>query len=418
MVGPRFGRFRRKDEDTLRVDAASAFGSNSHASNGGHASGQAGTEVVLEQVVVDSRGGKSLTKLSQRSNANASVYSQGSVELGSVAEQPSLSFNDNGFPSGMPRFHEDEDEDEVSMDPSRSEQVTESSVVPDVSQQQQQSQQPPEHGGNSLGASSVSVEVGAGSGNGIGSDNPVADELSDEEDYAESIPGHSSSEMIAGCFILWFGWYGFNVGSTQGLSSSVLVKTASRISLTMTLCPAAAAVTSSLYHRFISATNTWCLDRMANAMLCGLVAVTAPCAVIDAWSGVILGIVSCFTYEFASTQVVRLRIDDPVDGFAVHGCGGMLGLIWCGLFAKPSHLEPMGYHGDYPGLFMGGGFGLLGVQLLGGLYLITVACLGALLVFTPLKMSGRLRVSLHDELMGLDIAKHGGSAYPEWHKIT
>lgn len=157
---------------------------------------------------------------------------------------------------------------------------------------------------------------------------------------------------------------------------------------------------------------------MANAMLCGLVSVTAPCAVIDAWSGVILGIFSCFVYEFASYQVVRFRIDDPVDGFAVHGCGGMLGLIWCGLFAKPSHLSPMGYHSDYPGLFMGGGFGLLGVQLVGGIYLITVASIGALLVFIPLKMTGRLRVSLHDELMGLDIAKHGGPAYPEWHKIS
>merc|ERR1719247_2192444 len=114
--------------------------------------------------------------------------------------------------------------------------------------------------------------------------------------------------------------------------------------------------------------------------------------------------------------MICLKVDDPVDGFAVHGCGGMLGLLYTGLFAKQKFLGPLGYNENSYGLLMGGDGSLLAVQFTGMLFLITLSSIGALLVFLPLRSTGRLRVALTDELMGLDIAKHGGPAYPEWSK--
>jgi len=230
--------------------------------------------------------------------------------------------------------------------------------------------------------------------------------------------GHNTLQMVAGVFLLWYGWYAFNVGSNISLSKPAHIAAAARTSVSMTLCTSTAVICSALLHRFCSTSQSsahWDIHKICNALLCALVTVTANCAVIQGWAAIVLGMLACLSYEGACRLLLRLRIDDPVDGFAVHGVGGFLGLLGAGLFAKESYLVDLGYS-DHAGLFYGGGLQLLGVQIVGALYLVAIALLGSVLTFGPLSRFGRLRVQLTEEIMGLDLAKHGGYAYPEWQK--
>lgn len=404
MLGFRFGRFTPPNSagaDPYLATAqpgATINGEGSNSSALTSSRDQNNASMVSLDTVLDHRGNTTVVQRIPHGGVTIKPASTTDVELGGVLGPSSASERVSGFPSGMPR---DQDDDQVDED-----EETENETATQSTSAIQSSR------GHSHPAGPV------GSGNGSGVTPTQADGASSATGEWESVPieGHSATEMVAGTFILWYGWFAFNVGSVQAISESELVRTAARISLTMTLAPAAAGLTSCLMHRFVLETNFWCLDRMCNAVLCALVAVTGGCAVIDAWCGVLLGVVACVVYELSSHMMVRFRLDDPVDGFAVHGCGGALGIIWIGLFAKPSHLATMGYSTCCPGLFMGGGFDLLGVQLVGLLYVIAITVVAGLLVFLPLSLTGRLKVSLLDELAGLDVAKHGGSAYPEWDK--
>lgn len=212
-----------------------------------------------------------------------------------------------------------------------------------------------------------------------------------------AIPGHSLTIGALGCFILWFGWYGFNGAACVTLNDGV--GSLASVFMTTTIAPAVAACVTMIL--------TWIKDgkpdvsMTLNATLAGLVGITAGCACMDALGATVVGVVSGILVVVAVEFIdKKLHVDDPVGAVAVHACNGMWGGLACGLFATDG------------GLFYGGGFHQLGVQALGvfsiALYTIVVMSV----VFVILKKTIGLRVSAEEEIGGLDSYEHGlESAY-------
>ena len=220
-----------------------------------------------------------------------------------------------------------------------------------------------------------------------------------------AIPGHSITLGALGVFILWFAWYGFNGAAAEDGARL------GQILLTTTIAPAVAPVTCMIF--------TWIkngkpdVSMCLNASLAGLVAVTAGCADVDAIGSAIIGIVSGILVVVAVEFVdIKLKIDDPVGAFAVHGVNGMWGGLAVGLFATGNGQDGI------TGLFYGGGFAQLGKQALGILCVAswTVVCM--IIVFTVIKKTIGLRVTKEEEMKGLDICEHGlVSAYADFMPI-
>lgn len=220
-----------------------------------------------------------------------------------------------------------------------------------------------------------------------------------------AIPGHSITLGALGVFILWFAWYGFNGAAAEDGARL------GQILLTTTIAPAVATVTTMLF--------TWIkngkpdVSMCLNASLAGLVAITAGCADVDAIGAAVIGIVSGIFIVVAVEFVdIKLKIDDPVGAFSVHGVNGMWGGLAVGLFATGN-----GQNG-VTGLFYGGGFAQLGKQALGIVTIVawTVVCM--IIVFTIIKKTVGLRVTKDEEMKGLDICEHGLiSAYADFMPI-
>ena len=216
-----------------------------------------------------------------------------------------------------------------------------------------------------------------------------------------AFPGHNIPLGALGCFILWFGWYGFNGAATT--SNDQLAS----VFLTTTVAPALATVTVLI--------ATWVLygkpdvSMCLNASLAGLVAITAPCDLTDALGAAIIGIVSGLLVIFAVWFLDnKLHVDDPVGAVAVHMMNGIWGTIAVGLFATKS--APL--NDTYVGLFYGGGFKLLGIQLLGLISVIAWTAVTITLAFLAIKATIGLRVTEEEEIVGLDSKEHGlASAY-------
>ena len=202
-----------------------------------------------------------------------------------------------------------------------------------------------------------------------------------------AFPGHSLTLGALGCFILWFAWYGFN-----GAAASDPTQLA-QILGTTTIAPAVATFACMLF--------TWIrngapdVSMCLNASLAGLVGITAGCANVDALGATIIGLVDGILVVIAVEFIdQKLKIDDPVGAVAVHGCNGLWGTVAVGLF-------------DYNnGVFYGGGFHQLGVQVLGVVCIAAYTAVAMTIVFTILKHTIGLRVSAEEEIMGLDIAEH------------
>lgn len=207
------------------------------------------------------------------------------------------------------------------------------------------------------------------------------------------LPAHNLHLAFLGTFILWFGWFGFNPGSTlTGLDLNI-----ARIAVTTNLAAAAGGVTGILLTMFKYGKAD---PSMAmNGALGGLAAITAGCAFVGPGSAVIIGAVAGTLVVLAVSVFDRIRADDPVGAIAVHGVGGTWGTIALGLFASEG------------GLFYGGGAGLLGVQALGVLTVSAFAFTATFLVFSALKKTVGIRVSADVEFEGLDINEHGIPAY-------
>lgn len=214
---------------------------------------------------------------------------------------------------------------------------------------------------------------------------------------ANAIPGHSITLGALGVFILWFGWFGFNPGSTLAATDLSI----GRIAMTTNLAAAAGACVVMIITWFRYKKPD--VSMTLNGALGGLVAITAGCAVVSLWGAVAIGAIAGFVIVFAVEFVEKvLKIDDPVGAVSVHGLCGVTGTLLVGLF------------GTEAGLFYGGGFQQLGIQAV-GVAAVAIWTLGTTFVlFKVLKHTIGLRVTKAEEVMGLDIGEHGTEAYADF----
>ncbi len=216
----------------------------------------------------------------------------------------------------------------------------------------------------------------------------------DKDGKPKAILGHSMTLGALGVFILWFGWYGFNGAAATSTDNLA------QIFLTTTIAPAVATCATMIF--------TWIkngkpdVSMCLNGSLAGLVAITAPCADVDAVGSVIIGLVAGLLVCFGVWLLdYVLKIDDPVGAVAVHGCNGIWGTLAVGLFATGN-----GQNG-ITGLFYGGGFKQLGIQALGAVAVIAWTAAVIFITFFIIKKTKGLRVSRHEEVVGLDATEHG-----------
>ena len=216
-----------------------------------------------------------------------------------------------------------------------------------------------------------------------------------------AFPGHNIVVGALGVFILWLGWYGFN-----GAACTSVDQLAS-VFVTTTIAPSVATVVTMIFTwiKYGKPDVSMCL----NASLAGLVAITAPCDVTDAFGAIVIGAVAGLLVCFGVWLLdYKLHIDDPVGAVAVHMLNGIWGTLATGLFATPTAPG----NDSCVGLFYGGGFELLGIQFIGFISVAAWACIGMIIVFGIIKAIFGLRVSEEEEIEGLDSTEHGlASAY-------
>jgi Amt family ammonium transporter len=228
---------------------------------------------------------------------------------------------------------------------------------------------------------------------------------------ANAIPGHNMPYAVLGTLILWFGWFGFNPGSTLGVVSGGHVGFFGYVALTTNLAAAAGGLGGICVAWLVLRKPD--VSMMLNGVLAALVAITAACGFVAPWAAVVIGFVAAGVAVVAVPVVERLGIDDPIGAVAVHGLAGVWGTLATGLFALPSLAATVGVgHG---GLLYTGSPYQLGVQAL-GLVAVGVFTFGA--SYGSLWMLNRLwgiRVEPHVETAGLDVAEHGMWGYPEFY---
>jgi len=222
---------------------------------------------------------------------------------------------------------------------------------------------------------------------------------------SNAIPGHNIALAALGVFILWFGWFGFNPGSTLSASSPAI----STIAVNTAVAAAAGAFSAMLFvwtrYRKPDASMTF------NGALAGLVGITAGCALVSPVSAIIIGIL-CGVIVSISIDLFdkKFRIDDPVGAISVHGICGFFGTLFVGLFAQSEYASLAGFEG-VNGLFFGGGGRLLLTQFTGAISVFAWTFGLMFALFFIMKKTVGLRVSREEELKGLDIEEHGMEAY-------
>ena len=223
---------------------------------------------------------------------------------------------------------------------------------------------------------------------------------------AQRIPGHSVTLMALGVLILWFGWFGFNAGSTvSGNDQSIAI-----IFITTNLAAAAGAIGAML----ISYTLWKRFDvyMTLNGVIAGLVAITAGCANMGPSMAILTGLIGGFVVVLAANFLENtLKIDDPVGGIAAHGFTGAWGTIAVGLFAQEEF-------GGINGLFFGGGAGQLGAQIVGVAAAFVFVFTSSFIVFKLIDSVIGMRVSSEEEETGLDVSEHSASGYPDFTNVT
>lgn len=239
-------------------------------------------------------------------------------------------------------------------------------------------------------------------------------------DEPNDIPGHSTPLAILGTFALWFGWYGFNPGSTFGVSTADSGEVAALVAVNTTLAACAGALSAMFTSTWLdyrsTGLHTYDLAYTMNGLLTGLVAITAGCAAVHSWAAVVIGIVAGWIYLAASKMLVKLRIDDAVDAIPVHMFGGIWGLIATGLFSAPDLMEKAYGQSDHVGWFYewgrgSGNFTLLGIQLIGILFITGWTVVLMYPFFYVLDFFASLRVDPLEEYAGMDISRHRGPGY-------
>ncbi len=230
----------------------------------------------------------------------------------------------------------------------------------------------------------------------------------DKDGKPRAIPGHSIALAALGVFILWFGWFGFNPGSTCNAHHLRIAV----IAVNTNLAAAAAAVAALLVAKW--KTKKWDTGMALNGAVAGLVAITAPCAWVEGWAAIVIGLIAG-VLMYASVKFLESKgIDDPVGTISVHGTCGLWGLLSIGFFAD-------GTYGNYAveppfatGLFYGGGGGQLLAQFISIVVVFAWAFGIGYLMFKLMDKAFGIRVSPEVELQGLDIPEHGTPAYPDF----
>ncbi|MBP6471594.1 MAG: ammonium transporter, partial [Chloroflexi bacterium] len=218
-----------------------------------------------------------------------------------------------------------------------------------------------------------------------------------DKKFGHSIRGHNITLAALGTFILWFGWFGFNPGSQLAADPQAI----SLIVVTTDFAATTGAIVAMFLAYFI--TKKWDVSMAMNGALAGLVAITAPCAFVTPGAALMIGAIAGAIAYFGVDLLERLKIDDPVGAFSVHGLAGIFGVLAVGIWGV-----------DGLGLLHGGGFTQLGVQAVGVLACTLWTLPLAFVMFFIIDKVIGLRVSAEVEDNGIDMAYHGIGSYPEF----
>ncbi len=214
------------------------------------------------------------------------------------------------------------------------------------------------------------------------------------------LAGHSIPLASLGVFILWFGWFGFNAGSTLAVSDGSLI---GRVAINTNLAAALGGITAmATVWKRIGKPD---LSMAMNGALAGLVGVTAPCAFIEPWAALVIGAIGGYIVVRGVELLDKLQIDDPVGAFPVHGMGGIWGTIAVGIFGK----ESLGL--AHEGFVYSGNPMQIGVQMVGIVSIAVFIIVSMGIVFKLIDLTIGLRITKDEELRGLDIGEHGMEAY-------
>jgi len=219
------------------------------------------------------------------------------------------------------------------------------------------------------------------------------------------IYGHNMSLVTLGGLVLWFGWFGFNPGSTMAVGDGSAI---AHVAVT-TNTAAAAAILSSTFMSWVIQKKPD-LSMIINGALAGLVAITAPCAFVSVGSSAIIGLVAGVLVVLAVMMFDRLKTDDPVGALSVHLVNGIFGTLAVGLFAQ----DKITGTATGSGLFFGGGLKLLASQAIGVVAVGAFTFVLALVVWYVIRLVMGMRVSREEEIAGLDLGEHGMKAYPDF----
>ncbi|MCA9890196.1 MAG: ammonium transporter [Anaerolineae bacterium] len=219
-----------------------------------------------------------------------------------------------------------------------------------------------------------------------------------------SAPRPSNFGLAAlGTFILWFGWYGFNVGSTLGAGD---LNALGLVAVNTTLAACAGAL-SAMFWVYLFKGGKWDLGFMLNGSLAGLVGITAGCAFVSPIASIIIGITAGIAVVLAVDVVEAAKVDDGVGAFAVHGVGGMIGSLAIGFWGLPELTGTAG------GLLVGGGVDLLVSQIIGVAWVAVFAVVTGSIMFGAIKALGLLRMPAAADAVGIDVYEHGASVWPD-----
>jgi Amt family ammonium transporter len=230
----------------------------------------------------------------------------------------------------------------------------------------------------------------------------------DRDGKPNAIPGHNLAYVTLGVLILWFGWFGFNPGSTLSVDFGGIGFFA-YVALNTNIAAACGAIGGVATAWLVLRKPD--LSMMLNGVIAALVAVTAACAFVSPWAAIVIGLVAGSIAVLGVLLVERLRIDDPVGAVAVHGMAGVWGTLSLGLFALPSQAASLAT--GTGGLVYTGSFHQLGTQALGLAAVGGFTFAASFLVLWTMKRAFGIRVEERVETAGLDVSEHGMWGYPE-----
>lgn len=219
------------------------------------------------------------------------------------------------------------------------------------------------------------------------------------------IMGHNMSLVTLGGLVLWFGWFGFNPGSTMGVGDGSAI---AHIAVTTNTAAAMAILSSAVTSWLVQKKPD--LSMIINGALAGLVAITASCAFVSVGSSAVIGLIAGVLVVLAVLFFDKMKLDDPVGALSVHLVNGVFGTLAVGLFAQ----DKITGTATGNGLFFGGGLKLLGAQTVGVVAVGVFTFIVAFAVWYAIRALLGLRVSREEELAGLDIGEHGMKAYPDF----